>query len=228
MKKGLLFIAALVLTNMTAFAQVDNTLQFVDAAGNVIENGATVNGILELKDDPVNGDFYQISSGLYVKNNSNETVGGTIAFNVTRIDNGSFVCCYPPSCTTILTPSNGVLTPDVTAGNKVMSIQTEWIPAQEAYGTKCQATLTLQIYNVQQSVIMGIPVETVGTFKGNGPTVTLDLTYNDPTGISGVTVNEDNGEATYFTIDGRKLNAPQKGLNIIRYANGKTIKKIIK
>lgn len=228
MKKGLLFIAALVLTNMTAFAQVDNTLRFVDAAGNVVEDGSTVTGILEHMSDPLNGEYDQISTGLSVKNTSGEKVGVSVAFNVTRIDNGSFICCYPSQCGEITTPTNSMTTANLVDGNSLKPFATEWVPTPGAYGTKCQATLTLQIYNVQQSVIVGIPVETVGTFKGNGPTITLDLTYNDPTGISGVTVNEDNGEATYFTIDGRKLNAPQKGLNIIRYANGKTIKKIIK
>ena len=224
MKKGLLFIAALVLTNMTAFAQVDNTLQFVDAAGNVVEDGSTVTGYWE--NSLINGE--QITTGLSVKNTSGEKVGVSVAFNVTRIDNGAFICCYPSQCGEITTPTNGMTTAGLVEGNSLKPFATEWVPTQGTYGTKCQATVTLQIYNVQQSVIMGIPVETVGTFKGNGPTITLDLTYNDPTGISGVTVNEDNGEATYYTIDGRKLNAPQKGLNIIRYANGKTVKKIIK
>ena len=178
--------------------------------------------------DPLNGEYDQISTGLSVKNTSGEKVGVSVAFNVTRIDNGSFICCYPSQCGEITTPTNSMTTANLVDGNSLKPFATEWVPTPGAYGTKCQATLTLQIYNVQQSVIVGIPVETVGTFKGNGPTITLDLTYNDPTGISGVTVNEDNGEATYYTIDGRKLNAPQKGLNIIRYANGKTVKKIIK
>ena len=225
MKKRLLFIAALVLTNMAAFAQVDNTLQFVDAAGNVIENGATITGYWE--NSLINGE--QITTGLSVKNTSSEKIAVCAAFNVTRIDNGSFLCCYPAACVPALTtPGQSMTNPAIVEGNSLTPLATEWVVAPGAYGTKCEATLTLQVYNVQQGSIMGIPVEQVGTFRGDGPTIKLNFTYNDPTGISGVTVNEDNGEATYFTIDGRKLNTPQKGLNIIRYANGKTIKKIIK
>lgn len=228
MKKGLLFIAALVLTNMTAFAQVDNTLQFVDAAGNVVEDGSTVTGILEHKSDPLNGDYDQISTGLSVKNTSGEKIGVAMAFNLTRIDNGSFICCYPSECREITTPTNSMTTAKLVDGNSLKSLATEWVPTPGAYGTKCEATLTIQVYNVQQTTIVGVPVETVGTFRGDGPTIKLNFTYSDPTGINGVTVNENDGEAAYYTIDGRKLNAPQKGLNIIRYANGKTVKKIIK
>lgn len=224
MKKKLLLVAAVAMANLAAFAQVDNTLQFVDAAGNVVENGATITGVLEHKSDPMNGDYDQISTGLSVKNTSGEDIGVAVAFNVTRLDNGSFVCCYPSLCGEITTPTSSMTKAGIVSGNSLKSLATEWVPAPGAYGTKCEATLTLQLYNVGS--MMGIPVP--GTFRGDGPTIKLNFTYSDPTGISGVTVNEDNGEATYFTIDGRKLNAPQKGLNIIRYANGKTIKKIIK
>lgn len=225
MKKGLLFIAALVLTNMTAFAQVDNTLQFVDAAGNVVENGATVNGILEHKSDPMNGDYVQVNSGLYVKNNkTSEDVYAQVLINLTRMDNGKFSCCYPGQCGEIESPTTTNTSPAKAGEQSVRDFMTEWFPT--AYG-QCQATFTLQIMEMYTTEWMGVVRENY-KFKANGPSVTVNFVYSDPTGIDGVTVNEDNGEATYFTIDGRKLNAPQKGLNIIRYANGKTIKKIIK
>ena len=67
MKKRLLLVAAVAMANLAAFAQVDNTLQFVDAAGNVVENGATITGVVEHKSDPLNGDYDQISTGLSVR-----------------------------------------------------------------------------------------------------------------------------------------------------------------
>ena len=191
-KKGLLFIAALVLTNMTAFAQVDNTLQFVDAAGNVVEDGSTVTGILEHMSDPLNGEYEQISTGLSVKNTSGEKIGVAMAFNLTRIDNGSFICCYPSECREITTPTNSMTTAKLVDGNSLKSLATEWVPTPGAYGTKCEATLTIQVYNVQQTTIVGVPVETVGTFRGDGPTIKLNFTYSDPTGINGVVCQRQN------------------------------------
>lgn len=42
----------------------------------------------------------------------------------------------------------------------------------------------------------------------------------DPAGINNVTIDEENGEKVIYDLNGRKLNAPQKGINII---NGKKV-----
>lgn len=61
-----------------------------------------------------------------------------------------------------------------------------------------------------------------------GPSITVEFTNEDVTSISG-TVSEDNGSiVAYYSLDGRKLTAPKKGVNIIKYANGKTAKKVIR
>ena len=51
--------------------------------------------------------------------------------------------------------------------------------------------------------------------------------YVQPTGIGIVDVEADTTPAAIFSIDGRQLNQPQKGVNIMKMKNGKT-KKIIK
>lgn len=67
MKKSLLLFVAAMLVGGAANAQIDNTLQFVDASGNVIEDGATVNGEVEYIDMGAYGGYYQVSTGLSVK-----------------------------------------------------------------------------------------------------------------------------------------------------------------
>ena len=41
----------------------------------------------------------------------------------------------------------------------------------------------------------------------------------DPTGI-GLQAEESKGENTFFSADGKQLQSPQRGLNIVRHADG--------
>lgn len=47
---------------------------------------------------------------------------------------------------------------------------------------------------------------------------------NSGTGITELTDSADSAITGYYSLDGRRLNAPAKGVTIVRYANGKTIK----
>lgn len=47
---------------------------------------------------------------------------------------------------------------------------------------------------------------------------------NSETGIKEITDSADSAITGYYSLDGRRLNAPAKGVTIVRYANGKTIK----
>ena len=44
------------------------------------------------------------------------------------------------------------------------------------------------------------------------------------TAITELNSNADIAITGYYSLDGRRLNAPAKGVTIVRYANGKTIK----
>ena len=54
---------------------------------------------------------------------------------------------------------------------------------------------------------------------------TVSVTIAEATGISGVDA-EGATEVSRFTLDGKKLDAPQRGINIVRMSDG-TIKKVI-
>ena len=47
---------------------------------------------------------------------------------------------------------------------------------------------------------------------------------NPETGIKEITDSADSAITGYYSLDGRRLSAPAKGVTIVRYANGKTVK----
>ncbi|MCD8210883.1 MAG: leucine-rich repeat domain-containing protein [Prevotella sp.] len=58
----------------------------------------------------------------------------------------------------------------------------------------------------------------------------MDFDPNDDTdGIESVSTSSYNAEVTgYYTIDGKAMDAPQKGVNIVKYSNGSTKKVLVK
>ena len=61
---------------------------------------------------------------------------------------------------------------------------------------------------------------------GDCSTVTVHFVYNEKsTGINGIS-NADATVVARYAADGTRLSAPQKGLNIVKLSNGKTVKYI--
>lgn len=54
------------------------------------------------------------------------------------------------------------------------------------------------------------------------------ITVADPSGIENVDTATNSEQVTHYTLDGRRVQNMQKGLNIVRMANGKTIKVVSK
>jgi hypothetical protein len=54
------------------------------------------------------------------------------------------------------------------------------------------------------------------------------ITIADPSGIENVNATADNEQTANYTLDGRRVQTTQKGINIVRMANGKTIKVVKK
>lgn len=227
MKKSLLLFVAAMFVGGAANAQIDNTLQFVDANGNVIEDGATVNGEVEYIDMDALGGYYQVNSGLYVKNNSSETVGVSVAGEITRMDNGRVDCCFPSACTSLYSvgafeAASGIKE----ASAEPYSFSTEWFPASNTSYGQCTATFTLMLREVVDNGFF----ETAGKVIAQGPSVTVNFVFDEESaGIAGVETVENNEPVGYYTLDGQKLSAPRKGaVNIVKYANGKTAKIVVK
>ena len=61
---------------------------------------------------------------------------------------------------------------------------------------------------------------------GETSTITVHFVYNEKsTGINGIS-NADATVVARYAADGTRLSAPQKGLNIVKLSNGKTVKYI--
>lgn len=91
-----------------------------------------------------------------------------------------------------------------------ISSQTEWVPG-EAAGT-CVVKLSI---------------------KGEGSLttdseITVNFVYSGSTSVNGIHNDVNNEVVARYSIDGQLLNAPQKGINILKYADGRTEKVIAK
>jgi len=198
---------------------------FVDGDGNTIENGATltmdkVSYKEDIVFDPNLPDGYEIVktamvplTGVFVKNNSDNSLSCKVSYDVKDLPNGSFAACCAGNCTTVPNPAGEVFViekdANAGAGNTIdISTDTEWIPVSDG-------TCTVKI-SVQGSTSMLPDSE-----------ITVNFVYSS-TAIDGIQNNVDNKVVARYSINGQLLDAPQKGVNILKYADGRTEKVIVK
>ena len=211
MKKVFTFAFFLLMGVMSAWSQTDNTFRFVDKDGKEVPDGTELT-ITETEDDGWGG--VMMKTGLYIKSSQNGTVYGSMAYNILEISSGAFQVCFPENCTRAETVGEK----ETPAGEvKTEDIMAEWLP--DAYGT---AKVTLQPKTYKYNA-----VTKKMTFVGNGPKITINFAYTDPSGITNATT-ESKKEVGRYTLDGRKLEQPVKGINIIKTSDGKAHKVFIK
>lgn len=215
-----IFIGILtVLCSPAAFAQYDKTFEFADKDMNVIPDGTVIN-LSDVEEYPYLG--FLIDTGLFVKDNSDgEPIGASCEVEITQITNGSVKLCFPMLCknyweagtyeTEIGLPSNW---------NPTHSLAAEWLAEGEGiYGT-CTVTYRLKAYDAYEGMT---PEKYEYELRGNGPSVTVNYIYSDPTGISGATAEKEISSISYFDLSGRKVSAPVKGVYVKKtaYADGR-------
>lgn len=205
---------------VTTFAQSDDEdtkgmYEFIDKDGNVVPDGSVITRNVATEGD--DGDM-QIETGLYVKKVTEEDYGVSLDVNLTRMDNGKFQYCFLGNCK--IQFSTGLYIMDYGSEMGSNSLQTEWIP--EDYG-EAVATLTLNACELQD-VKTGMIITQKYVPVGESSSVTVHFVYADPTGISEVSDNGTAKAVAYYTADGKQISAMQKGLNIVKLSNGKTVK----
>lgn len=221
-KLRFLLLAAVVLMYSVADAQTDRTFVFVDGEGNEVADGSHINASeIGYIDDGMGGRTLIIASGLSVKNTTSESCGVSLEINVEKIDNGNLQCCFPSNCkkiysTGVSTGSNGTLDED-----QVKDFETEWIPS--AYG-ECTATFKIKVMDITFNS-WGIPSY---SFKAYGPSVKVTFTYAESSGINEITSDKKSEIVGYYSISGLRTDVPQKGFNIVKYADGTSGKIFIK
>ena len=217
------------------FAQdAKGIFEFTDEAGNVVPSGSVVTRT-EVEEADFGG--YQITTGLYAKQNLKEKDGYPVAvkmvMKVTKMPHGQIQYCYPGSCQMTGVGEEGVGTyetdPAVPTGT---SLTTEWImglddTTEKALPGEAVAKFTLVAYKQIPAGEdqFGVPVYDYEEI-GECTSATVKFVCADPTGINGVADNANAAVVARYAADGSRLSAPQKGLNIVKLSNGKTIKYI--
>ena len=208
----------------TSYAQVDRTFIFVDKAGNEIPSGSTVTADhVEIVGDD-DDSYEQIESGVYVKNNTSEDQAAGVTVTLSRLDNGNAQCCFPATCIpdwgTAFGETRKTAGGVIKAGNS-LNLQTEWFP--EANG-EAEVKLVLNVYEVTYKKIGNMTMAAAGNERDvENPTLTIKF-VKSATGINDITASATATPIAYYSADGKRLSAPQKGLNIVRMSDGKTVK----
>lgn len=192
---------------------------FVDGDGNTIENGATLTmDQVSYKEDFVNPDgSYEIIqvpmislSGVYIKNNSAESQSCKVTYNVTALPNGSFAACCAGNCSNLDSEGTIEKNANADAGKTIdISTDTEWVPV-------AAGTTTVKI-SAQGSKSMLPDSE-----------ITINFIYDGTASIDGIQNNADNKVVARYSINGQLLDVPQKGINILKYSDGRIEKVIVK
>ena len=193
-------------------AQNLSTIVFVDKDGHLVADGSTIT-----VNTAVENDFGEmvLLSGLYVKNLTSDNVALRVHFNVQTLDNGLFQICFPVSCITKSVTGVFETGSDIMSAGEQRDLQTEWTP--QAYG-KC--IVTYQIELMKQ--LPGFPPQ----FEPQemGPQVTVVYDYVDPAGINSTLTESQVAVSAVYSADGRQLDTPQHGLNIVRLSDGRVVK----
>lgn len=193
---------------------------FVDGDGNTIENGATLTmDKIGYKEDFIfnpDGSYEIIQvpmislSGVYIKNNSAESQSCKVTYNVTALPNGSFAACCAGNCSNLDSEGTIEKNANADAGKTIdISTDTEWVPV-------AAGTTTVKI-SAQGSKSMLPDSE-----------ITINFIYDGTASVDGIQNNADNKVVARYSINGQLLDAPQKGINILKYADGRIEKVIVK
>lgn len=229
MKKIFTLFVAL-FCSVAMFAQdTKGMFEFADKNGNVVPNGST----LTKTEVEKSGKRLQINTDLFVKpvkpELNGEKLGAKLRVEVENLDHGTIQYCLLGSCSvasekgTFYSTSNFVETLD--------DLATEWIMGTDKEGKalKGEATVKLTLVACQKKS-SGFDEFGIEQFeweeKGDCSSVTVKFVCDGTTAINGVTNNTNATVVARYAADGTRLSAPQKGLNIVKLSNGKTVKYI--
>lgn len=229
MKKIFTLFVALFCT-VAMFAQdTKGMFEFADKNGNVVPNGSTLTKTKVEK----SGKGLQINTGLFVKpvkpELNGEKLGVKMRVEVENLDHGTIKYCLFGSCSTasekgtFYSPGNFLETLD--------DLATEWVMGTDKEGKALKGEATVKLTLVAcKRVSLGLNDFGIEDFDweevGECSSVTVKFIYDGTTAINGVADNTNATVVARYAADGTRLSAPQKGLNIVKLSNGKTVKYI--
>ena len=172
--KKLIFTLTLVLTGLTATSQ-DIPFAFTDKDGNEIVDGAVINVTDFIQEeDPGTGEVYTyMTSGLMIKNISQNNSALRLNINLTRMDNGGGQICFPINCMPLPEIGEYTTNSDNMTTGEIRDLQMEWFADEQGI---CEAQIQIEL--MAQFGLNYIHV-------GFGPTVTVRFNYGMPVSIDG-------------------------------------------
>ena len=229
MKKIFTLCLSMMMGCMVASAQApaDEVFQFTDSKGTVIKDGSNITSKEVHVIDWGMGDEYleyQVGSGVYLSNTSDALAGLVLSGEVKSATNGTVQLCFPMNCVNL---NPGPFTSDFDAiyptkdNESLKDIQLHLAVSDKDAEAKAEIELQVIRYDVAFNSY-GMPEKGENSYPGSK--ITVNLVYDGTAGINDVTVAGDSKEVARYTLDGRKLSAPQKGINIVKYADGRTVK----
>lgn len=229
MKKIFTLFVALFCT-VAMFAQdTKGMFEFADKAGNVVPNGSTLTKT-EVEEA---SERLQINTGLFVKpvkpELNGEKLGAKLRVEVENLDHGTIRYCPLGSC--LVASEKGTFYSTSNFVDKLDDLATEWIMGTDKEGKALKGEATVKLTLVAcKKVSLGINDFDFEEFEwqevGDCSSVTVKFVYDGTTAINGVADNANATVVARYAADGTRLSAPQKGLNIVKLSNGKTVKYI--
>lgn len=216
--KSLLLIAAAMFTT-ASYAQVDKTFSFVDKDGKEIPSGTvwTANHVEENDYGAV-----QVPSEVFVKNNTNERQGVGAFVNVKKIESGSFKICFPMNCLAGITGGMARTEGNAMNAGETKTLESEWFP--EADGV-CDVLVKLEYYNINKNKFGMESFELVDDEELDNPMPSITIHFvKGATAINGIKDGENVEVTGIYDATGKQMQTTQKGLNIVKLSNGKTLK----
>lgn len=225
MKKIFTLCLSMMMGCMVASAQapVDEVLQFTDSNGNVIADGSNITS-KEIHEIDWGGYIeYQVGSGVYISNTSDALAGVEFTGKVKSVTNGVVMDCFGGSCTSHVGSFTSIFDAIYPTKDNESLKDIQFHLAVDDNDAEAKAEIELQIIRYDVTINeFGKPVKGENSYPGSK--ITINLIYEGTAGINDVTVAGDSKEVARYTLDGRKLSAPQKGINIVKYADGRTVK----
>ena len=220
MKKLFMLFVSFLALSAACWAQdeeLDETFVFVDEQGNVLPDGTVITV------SAINGEG-QMVVPVKVRNVQGDKAAVSMYETIDALPNGEWQTCAFGNC--MMLNATGYSSKSITNGSDDTDIQTEWIPTPGKYAS-WSATLQIHVFNIITQSKFGITTEAAGSeVIGYGPTVTLNFVYNENS-ASIDNVQFESEARDYYNVRGQRLDGPRKGLNIIRLANGKTVKRVL-
>ena len=231
MKKIMTILLAFVASTSMYAQGLDKTFEFCDKDGNVYENGSELT-FYDVHVDPDDGTAV-LHAPLYVKSTTDEGGYVGITCKYTDMPSGTFKICFPNKCIPSSRASNEIVTDaggaesmfgdpkPLTKSDAARDLETAWTDIK-GYGS-FNVTYQINVYKQVEEDFLGV-TRTNYEKIADGSTITVKFLYADPAGINAMQNGGEKKVAAVYNLGGQRTNSMQKGVNIVKYNNGETVK----